>query len=241
MTMTCRWRIVFDLVDGLPIREGAAEYPHLGATLNVPRQGQGRIEVSADVDGTSSEQQVIRLARSQASLVFEVLKFRSHLPDVIESVRAFRLNADGVETNATFQDATLHATGVVADWVSVPSETDFYGRDRLHAWLKWWNDAKASGSDSDFLRTCYVICEDMEASGVSVKADPRFAGLRAARNFVCHGGNLRDPSVLSFLQSHLGLGHMRFDPLDSNHVAFVNGQRHVAEGFVQGLIAQRMA
>jgi hypothetical protein len=237
------WKVTFQLVDGLPMTRPEADWyigGRINASISEDPPGSWQIVCMLIDAARAPAAAIIESTRDRISVLIEAIRFRSGLPNVVRDVVAVQLTALG-EAGQLHRAVPLEARTAVALPFSLPPEARLLARDRLHVWLRLINDARASLSDVESIRNCFMICEDIQSEDSQFDdAAQDFIALKATRDFVSHGRLLGSVALLQLLERHLGTGTRRFNPTDDSHVAFVRSQRPEAERFVTGLIEQRL-
>ena len=104
---------------------------------------------------------------------------------------------------------------------------------RLLAWLRLANDASGSNDPVDAIRDYYMIWEDMHPAWKIQDGPAEATDLKLTRDFVSHGGKLKNKDVLDFVERNLGRRIEQFDPTDRAQQQFVSSQRKSARDLIE--------
>mgnify|MGYP007084712070 CR=1 FL=1 len=74
---------------------------------------------------------------------------------------------------------------------------------RLPAWLRLANDASDSNDPVDAIRDYYMIWEDLHPAWKIQDGPAEATDLKLTRDFVSHGGKLKNKDVLDFVERNL--------------------------------------
>jgi len=204
------------------------EYPTLGVSFDYE---DGKIQGLNHQFFTQHElnhDERVSHSERQLTLLWELLQYRYGLPIKRESCRSEEVESDGRKTG----QVKVALDALISKQVNLPDERILSSpAPRLHAWIRFANDAVAASTDAEAIRLWYALYEDMRCCPTGSNAAA--AELKHMRDFVSHGIPLDNPELLNFLATEVGPGTNQYDPTNQRHLAIVKKHRQKARIFVE--------
>jgi len=224
-----KYIVTFKFHDDIRVYNPITEYPSICVQIKYEKDRLRSIIHTFYASEDLSQEQCVSFSKQQLSLLWELLEYRYGFPIVPSSshVRVEGQAADLTASVGTSIDAILCRE------VILPKDELFCRHHlRLSAWLRFVNDARNSPSDPEAVRLYYAVWEDMKGRP-DQNAPIESLHLKYTRDFVSHGGKLKNKKLLKFLKEKLEQVTYQFDPANQRHRDFVKDQRKQARKLIE--------
>lgn len=225
-----KWKVSHEIGNSIIYKSGPLNYQSLGITLVCCDSIVSQIIHEFDSDESLNKANVAEFSTKKLTLLWEIIHYRWGYP-----AQVIRRNVEALTDKeipvSTTNLVTINGVAAITQPVQLPEESKL-SIDRLSVWLRLANEARQPTSDVNAIRNYYMIWEDMSLP--TNIGDGRT--LRFIRNFVSHGGILRDRDLITFLNTEFGVATNRFDPLNQDHKNYISRKREWARNLVDNKI-----
>lgn len=239
--MHCDWKVRYVLGNRIPITGAVPGYPKLGLTFIAGTEGISEYHHTFSAPDELQHEGVLAESQRRLALFVEYLEYRYGIAIQIQQWTTEKVPVDASTPAKKTGSAALDMRVALVCSVELPSESLLLtSRPRLLSLLRFANDARRAPVDADAVKGYFMIWEDLhEAEDRSIWPLEALR-LSYCRDFISHGVPMNRPRVSAYLESSLGKGVTKFDPVNEQHRKFVKEHRTFGRTLIEAEIEKTL-